>query len=84
MKITKKYWKYSSRGRAVGWGGEDPMLATWTWTEPEHTQNPWKGGPDPLPILLIFIPWLFHFATLCLCWMHGFASHLFCLSLSKP
>jgi len=31
-----------------------------------------------------FILWLFHFATFCLCWIHGFASHLICLSLTKP
>ena len=32
MKIIKKYWKNSSRGREVG-VGEDPRLATRTWTD---------------------------------------------------
>ena len=41
-KNIKKYWKYNSRGREGG-EGENPRLATWTWTT-EHTQNPYNGG----------------------------------------
>jgi len=37
-----------------------------------------------MPIQKIFIPWLLHFANLWLCYIHGFASHLICLGLTKP
>ena len=39
---------------------------------------------DDQPIQKTFISWLFHFATLCLCWMRVFARHLIFLSLTKP
>jgi len=64
MKKHKKYWKYSSRGREVGWVGEDPE----SLPEPEHLnqlQIPYDLATDPLPFLLmLYNNWQFSYCAI--------------------